>query len=66
MLPPLYACEFCGEEVDPNGPATWTLVMGWIQPRKAAAPKYPSAPHGWACDMCMKERKYGTPPDSLF
>ena len=66
MLSPLYACEFCGLEINPKAPNTWTLVTGWIQPRKPAAPKYPSAPHGFACDMCMQERKYGTPPPTLF
>lgn len=66
MLPPLYACEYCGDEVNINDPNTWILVTGWVQPRKQAAPKYPSAPHGWACNPCMMERKYGTPQDSLF
>lgn len=60
MLPPLYACEFCSEEISPADKKTWILVTGWVQTGKTSAPKYASAPHGWACNQCMMEKKYGT------
>jgi len=69
-LPPLYTCEFCGNEVRPEHPGTWRLITGWVQSRKqggANAVRYPSAPQAYACELCMKLKQYEAPePDTLF
>lgn len=58
MLPPLYSCEYCGKEVNPASPDTWKLVTGWIHKNNNTI-HYPTAPHGWACNECMFDKKYG-------
>lgn len=63
-LPPLYACEFCGKEVDPAKPGTGQYVMAWVENKKGATTLHRrSKPHGFACEICMQDMKWGALPD---
>ncbi len=62
-------CEFCGKDIpSPEDKSVWIRVTGWINNGKKAAPKFTGAAHGFAHDVCMKDKMYmdQAQPESLF
>lgn len=61
-LPPLYACTFCGDRVNPTAPGTWRQITGWVEQRTgggAHSIAMPGAPLAYACAACMFDVKHG-------
>ena len=73
MVDMMFACEFCGEDVDPRGLGNYRRVLGWTQIRKQGGTNsvtLASDPLGWAHGNCvdvekMKQKK-GWQDTSLF
>lgn len=58
----MISCQFCGQEVDPNAPTTWTQVTVWVYgPKRNGACMQGTEALGYAHDQCAQLERRGIP-----
>lgn len=56
-MPPAFTCEFCGDPVEPQDPATFQRRLVWMPNRKSHSPALPGPPNAFAHYGCIEIEK---------